>query len=40
MINAIWIIERLLTQAQCHEDHVLYKDYPVVKIKEREEEQQ
>lgn len=39
MINAIWIIERLLTQAQCHEDHVLYKDYPVVKIKEREEEQ-
>ena len=32
MIKAIKIIERLLTQAQYHEQHVLYKNYPSAKI--------
>lgn len=30
MIQAVRIIERLLTQSQYHEQHVLYKDYPAV----------
>lgn len=32
MMKAIRIIERLLTQTKYHEQHVLYKDYPVVHL--------
>lgn len=32
MLKAIKIIERLLTQTKYHEQHVLYTNYPVVKI--------
>ena len=32
MLKAIKIIERLLTQTKYHEEHVLYTDYPLVKI--------
>ena len=32
MMRAIKIIERLLTQSECHEAHVLYKDYPSVDL--------
>jgi hypothetical protein len=34
MMNAIRIIERLLTQSKYHEQHVLYKDYPAVNLNE------
>jgi hypothetical protein len=34
MIQAVRIIERLLTQSQYHEQHVLYKDYPAVKLEQ------
>lgn len=33
MMKAIKIIERLLTQTECHEAHVLYKDYPKADLK-------
>ena len=33
MMNAIRIIERLLTQSEYHEQHVLYKNYPAVHFK-------
>ena len=33
LLKPIKIIERLLTQTEYHEQHVLYKNYPVVKIK-------
>lgn len=32
MMDSIRIIERLLTQAKYHKEHVLYKNYPDVKI--------
>jgi len=32
MLNAIRIIERLVTQTEYHESQVLYKDYPAVKV--------
>ena len=32
VLKAIKIIERLLTQTKYHEEHVLYTDYPLVKI--------
>lgn len=32
MMKAIRIIERLLTQTEYHEQHVLYKNYPPVKL--------
>jgi len=35
MNKAFRIIERLLTQNQCHEQHVLYKAYPAEKIKKQ-----
>ena len=40
MLRAIKIIERLLTQSEYHEAHVLYKDYPSADVKKasREEE--
>ena len=31
-MKAIKIIERLLTQSEYHEQHVLYKNYPMVKL--------
>lgn len=33
MMKAIKIIERLLTQSEYHEAHVLYKDYPSADVK-------
>ena len=32
MMKAIRIIERLLTQIDYHEQHVLYKNYPAIKM--------
>lgn len=32
MMKAIRIIERLLTQSEFHEQHVLYKNYPPAKV--------
>ena len=32
ILKAIKTIERLLTQAQYHEQHVLYKNYPSAKL--------
>lgn len=34
-MKAIRIIERLLTQSEFHEQHVLYKNYPPVKLGNR-----
>jgi len=34
-MKAIKIIERLLTQSEFHEQHVLYKNYPPVKLGNR-----
>jgi hypothetical protein len=38
MMKAIRIIERLLTQTEYHEQHVLYKNYPPAKVQRRTEE--
>ena len=35
MLKAIRIIERLLTQSQYHEQHVLYKNYPPVNLRDK-----
>jgi len=40
MLQAIRIIERLLTQAQFHEQHVLYKAYPSVKLDKKVEDEE
>lgn len=36
ILQAIRIIERLLTQAQFHEQHVQYKAYPSAKIEKKD----
>ena len=40
LMNAIRIIERLLTQSKYHVQHVSYKDYPVVHIEDKKEEEE
>ena len=40
MMKAIKLIDRLLTQSDCHEAHVLYKDYPSVDLVKPVEEEE